>query len=328
LLPIGAAGTPRAREAAVTLLARGGWTPDSDQVLFAGNGRQAIAATIGALVPVGDRLGVEALTYPVVKGIAARLGITLVPLPMDEDGVTVEGISAAHRTTPLRAVYLQPALHNPLGTTMSAGRRADIGATLRSLDIWAIEDAIYGFLRDDLPPFALLAPERTVLVDSLSKRLAPGLSLGFTVPPAGLTERVATALRSGAWTAQRFAVEAATQWITDGTAATIARAKRQDAVVRQLIVRERLAEYTIHADPHAFHCWWALPDPWRADTFVAAAARRDIAITPAAAFTVGSAHAPNAVRLALASPGIDVLTSALDTLAALARRAPDDLGPE
>lgn len=328
LLPVGAAGTPRAREAAVALLARGGWTPDPDRMLFAGNGRQAIAATIGALVPVGDRLGVEALTYPVVKGIAARLGITLVPLAMDEDGVTVDGISAAHRTAPLRAVYLQPALHNPLGTTMSAGRRADIGEALRALDIWAVEDAIYGFLRDDLPPFALLAPERTVLVDSLSKRLAPGLSLGFTVPPAGLTERVATALRSGAWTAQRFSLEAATQWITDGTAATIARAKRQDAVVRQRIVRERLAGYTIHADPHAYHCWWALPDPWRADTFVAAAARHDIAITPAAAFTVGSAHAPNAVRLALASPGIDVLTGALDTLAALARRAPDDFGPE
>lgn len=328
LLPVGAAGTLRAREAALALLARGGWTPDPASLLFAGNGRQAIAATIAALVPVGERLGVEALTYPVVKGIAARLGITLVPLAMDADGLTSDAIRAAHHATPLRAVYLQPALHNPLGTTMPAQRRAELTETLRQLDIYGIEDAIYGFLREDLPPLALLAPERTVLIDSLSKRLAPGLTLGFTVSPASLTDRIAIALRSGAWTAPRYALDAATQWITDGTAATIAHAKRNDALARQQIIRERLAGFTIHADPHAYHCWWALPDPWRADTFVATAARHDIAVTPAAAFTIGPAHAPNAIRLALASPTTDTLMTALDTLAALARRAPDDLGPE
>jgi len=328
LLPVGAAGTLRAREAALALLARGGWTPDPASLLFAGNGRQAIAATIAALVPVGERLGVEALTYPVVKGIAARLGITLVPLAMDADGLTCDAVRAAHHATPLRAVYLQPALHNPLGTTMPAQRRAELTETLRRLDIYGIEDAIYGFLREDLPPLALLAPERTVLIDSLSKRLAPGLTLGFTVSPASLTDRIATALRSGAWTAPRYALDAATQWITDGTAATIAHAKRNDALARQQIIRERLAGFTIHADPHAYHCWWALPDPWRADTFVAAAARHDIAVTPAAAFTIGPAHAPNAIRLALASPTTDTLITALDTLAALARRAPDDIGPE
>jgi DNA-binding transcriptional MocR family regulator len=65
-----------------------------------------------------------------------------------------------------------------------------------------------------------------------------------------------------------------------------------------------------------------LPDAWRAETYVAAAAQRGIAITPAAAFTVGSGHAPNAVRLALGSPALNVLTPALQTLADLAREKP------
>ncbi|MFD4948382.1 PLP-dependent aminotransferase family protein, partial [Streptomyces sp. NPDC058409] len=46
---------------------------------------------------------------------------------------------------------------------------------------------------------------------------------------------------------------------------------------------------------------------------------------PAAAFTVGNNHAPNAIRLGLASPQTDVLSQALATLAELARSAPDDL---
>ncbi|MFH8635090.1 PLP-dependent aminotransferase family protein [Streptomyces lydicus] len=325
LRAVGAAGTAAARQAAATHLARGGWAPDPGRLLFAGNGRQALAAALATLVPAGERLGVEALTYPVVKGIAARLGVTLVPLAMDEHGLTPGALRAA---APLRAVYLQPTLHNPLGHTMPDSRRAELADVLAELDLYAIEDAIYGFLRDDLPPFAAHAPERTFVVDSLSKRLAPGLSLGFLTAPAGRTQDAAAALRSGTWTASRFALEAATRWMADGTAAAVEEAKRGDAAARQRLVAERLAGFRVRADPHAYHCWWELPEPWRADTFVAAAARRGIAVTPAGAFAVGTGHAPNAVRLALASPSHGALAEALGVLGELAHGSPEDTGPE
>ncbi|MGP3970408.1 aminotransferase-like domain-containing protein [Streptomyces sp. 6N223] len=330
LRPVGAAGTPAAREAAAALLARGGWRPDPDRVLFAGNGRQAIAAAVAALVPPGGRLGVEELTYPVVKGIATRLGVTLVPLAMDDDGLVPDAVAAAASAArPPHAVYLQPALHNPLGVTMPGTRRAGLAEVLRRHDIPAVEDAVYGFLRDDLPPLAALAPERTIVVDSLTKRLSPGLTLGFAVaPPGPRADALASALRTGGWAAPRFALDAAAQWIGDGTAAAIEAGKRQDAAARQRLAAERLAGFALRADARAYHCWWRLPDPWRAETFVAAAARQGIAVTPAAAFAVAPGRAPNAVRLALSSPPADALAAALDLLAALARRTPEDVGPE
>lgn len=124
---------------------------------------------------------------------------------------------------------------------------------------------------------------------------------------------------SGLCRAGGFALAAATEWMSDGTVAGLVRAKRRDAAERQRIAGEILHGYRLRADPQAYHCWWELPEPWRAETFVAAAARHGIAVTPAAAFTVGPAHAPNAVRLALAGPPIPLLTSALETLAGLAR---------
>ncbi|MEQ4208900.1 PLP-dependent aminotransferase family protein [Actinopolymorpha sp. B9G3] len=325
LRPVGAAGTPRARQAAAALVARGGWAPDPADLLFAGNGRQAIAAAIAALVPPGERLGVERLTYPVVKGIAARLGVTLVPLAMDEAGVIPDALAEG---PPLRAIYVQPTLHNPLGLTMPDKRRAALAAAIRQQGMYAIEDSIYGFLRQDLPPLAVLEPERVMVVDSLSKRVAPGLTLGFVVPPRRIATDVAAALRSGTWMATRFALDAATCWMNDGTVAAICEAKREDAAARQRIVADRLGAFDLRTDPHAYHCWWELPEPWRADTFVAAAARRGIAVTPAGSFTVSAGHVPNAVRLALASPPRDVLATALDTLAQLAGHAPEDSGLE
>lgn len=324
LRPVGAAGSPQARDAAASLLSRAEWTPQADHILFAGNGRQAIAAAISAVVPVGERLGVEAMTYPVVKGIASRLGVTLVPLPTDDKGLTPDGLRAAGL---LRAIYVQPSIHNPLGITMDTARRAEIARVLAERHMVAIEDSIYAFLHAaPLSPLAALAPEQVILVDSLSKRLAPGLTLGILAPPPAWTARVAAALRAGGWAAGGVALAAGTAWISDGTAATIEEAKRHDADARQGIMRQSLAGFDVQADPAAYHCWWRLPDPWRADTFVAAAARHGIAVTPAAAFTVGSGHAPNAVRLALSTPPVGVLAFALDTLAALARSSPEDTG--
>ncbi|NWF25711.1 PLP-dependent aminotransferase family protein [Streptomyces sp. PKU-EA00015] len=325
LRPVGAAGTSVARQAAAAHLTRAGWAPPPQQILFSGNGRQAIAAAIAALVPRGERLGVEPLTYPVVKSIAARLGVDLVPLAVDDNGVKPDALGAG---PPLRAVYLQTALHNPLGVTMPPQRRAEIAEALRLHEIYAIEDAVYSFLRNDLAPLAALAPEHTIVIDSLSKRLAPGLTLGFLVTPAHLTHALASSLRSGTWMTSGYALEAAVQWMTDGTAAAIEEAKRLDAQARQQIAADKLAGQAVRADPHAYHCWWELPEPWRAETFIAAAARRGIAITPAAAFTIGSAHAPNAVRLALASPATDTLAQALDTLVGLAKGGPEDSGLE
>ncbi|MFD7578606.1 PLP-dependent aminotransferase family protein [Kitasatospora sp. NPDC059817] len=296
-------------------------TPEiaGEELLFAGNGRQAIAAALSALVPPGHRLGVEALTYPVVKAVAQRLGITLVPLAVDEHGLLPDAVAAAHRAAPLRAVYVQPRLQNPLGGSLPYERTAALAEELRRLDLPAVEDAIWSFLRPERTALASLAPERTVLVDSLSKRLAPGLTTGFAVVPAALRERIAGALRSGGWTPSGFALEAAVRWIGDGTVAEVAAAKRADAVARQLLAREALAGQRVRADPCSYYLWWELPAAWRAETFVAVAARASIAVTPAAAFAADPRRSPSAVRVALASPPLPVLAQALETLARIAR---------
>ncbi|MEV0072495.1 PLP-dependent aminotransferase family protein [Amycolatopsis sp. NPDC050768] len=328
LHPVGAAGTKAVREAAAGLLSRGSWEPDPATVLVTGNGRQGIAAAISMFVPLGERLAVEALTYPVVKALATRLGAELVPIETDADGLVPAALEAAHAAAPVRALYVQPTLHNPLGPTMSPARRAELADTVRRLDLPVIEDGIYTFLRPDVEPLAALAPERTVFVDSLSKRVAPGLTAGFVVSPAAWTARLAGAVRSGGWGSTRFAMEAATRWITGGALAEVETAKRIDAAERATILDERLAGFTVVGDPAAYHRWWELPEQWRAETFVAAAARHGIALSPAASFAVLPGHAPNAVRLAVSAPPKETLAAALEVLATLAAGSPDDTLPD
>lgn len=324
LRPIGAAGTDVARARFAQFVAHGEWQPQPDELLFSGNGRQAIAAALSALVPAGGRLGVEALTYPVVKGLAQRLGIALVPLPIDDAGIIPSALADLHRVTPLRAVYLQPRAHNPLGISWPAHRRAELVEVLRASDLSVIEDAVWSFLAEPalgLGPLAAELPERTVLIDSLSKRLAPGLSVGFVVAASdALRSSVANALRSMATAPGAFALESAVRWLGDGTVTEIVKGKRADAAERQRLARELLAGQTLKSDESSYYVWWELPEPWRAETFVASAHAQGIAVTSGEAFAADPRSTPRAVRIALASPPLDVLGRALTTLREIAVR--------
>lgn len=325
---VDARGTAAARRAVAAFVARRTWTPDPDRVTFAGNGRQALAAALAALVPAGQRLGVEALSYQSVTGIASRLGIEIVPLPMDDHGLRIDALIAAHRRSAFRAIYVQPTMHNPLGHTMPLKRRRELISALRRLDVIGIEDHVYAFLIDDQWPLASLAPERVVMIDSLSKRVSPGMTLGWSVAPAPLVGPLADAIRAGSLVPSGLALELGVRWMGDGTVARLVTQKRRDAARRQRLLRKCCPRFTIRADARAYHAWLELPSAWRAESFTAAAAARGIAVAPAPAFAVGPGHAPNAIRVALASPPLDILADSLRQLNALAESSPSQAALE
>jgi len=317
------AGTQTARRISADFLSQNGWSAPAEQLVFTANGRQSIGAALSAIVPPGGRCGVEALTYPFIKGIAARLGVTLVPLAMDEHGVRPDAVQKASREAHLAALYIQPTIQNPLGMTMPGSRRTDLLRVVEKLGLTVIEDSVYGFL-DDVAPLAALAPDSCVVIDGLSKKVAPGLALGFIVPPPRLRESVMASVRSGGWTASGYAFAAAQRMMEDGTASELVRLKRADARRRQQLAAERLAGFEIQTNPKSYHLWLTLPPHWRSQTFVAAAARRDIALTPSSTFAVSPGHAPNAIRLALAAPPVDQLDAGLRTLAGMLRANEED----
>lgn len=311
-----------ARAALAPLVGSQSWMADPQGFAFTGCGRQSIAAAVSALVPVGGRLAVEAISYPLVKSLAVRFGVTVVPITTDEDGMVPDQLARAHRAGALSAIYVQPILHNPLGVTMSASRRRDIVRTAEKLGVFILEDLVYSFLAD-VPPLAAEAPDRCIAADSLSKRVAAGTALGWLWIPKDLRDRLAAVIRTGAWNVGPFALELGTRMMRDGTIAEIERLKRADANVRQTVVAECLEGFDVSADPRAYHAWLKLPDGWRSDAFATAAARAGVSLTPSSAFAMAAGHAPNAVRLALGLPPLADLHTALLRVQQLLRAGPD-----
>jgi DNA-binding transcriptional MocR family regulator len=111
--------------------------------------------------------------------------------------------------------------------------------------------------------------------------------------------------------------------IEDGLAARLGAGKRIDAAAWHALAREVLSGLDLKGDPRAYHLWLGLPDPWTPERFAMAAARDGVAVSPASAFAVGPEPAPYGVRLALGSPPMPRLETALRTLGRLVRDGDD-----
>jgi len=295
------AGLHRHREAGAAWVARAGLEARPEQIIVCNGAQHALAIALMALASPGDVVLAEALTYPVFKTLAALLHLKVVGLPLDDEGLRPDAFEAACKGGAAKFLYCIPTIQNPTATVMPESRRRKIAAIAQAHDVTILEDDIYGLLSKGRPlPLARHAPERTVYVTSLSKTLAPGLRIGFLAAPSRLVDRMVPALGATTWMAAPLMAELAARLIDDGTADALLERKRKEAAARQGMAARILAPLlATPADPHSYHLWFRLPEPWRGEDFASRARQRGVAVNPGEVFAAGAAKAPAAVRVCL-----------------------------
>ncbi|MBN3752186.1 PLP-dependent aminotransferase family protein [Paraburkholderia sp. Tr-20389] len=276
------------------------------------NGAQAgLAATVMALLRPGDVVAVDALTYPGFKVLADTFGLELASVPAAAQGPDLDALERLCKSRRVRAVYVMPTMHNPLGWVMSAHRRKQLVSIARRHGLLIIEDAAYAFLVDKPPaPLAALAPETTVYVSGLSKNVATGLRVGFVVAPPESMKAIEQAIRATTWNTPGVMTAIACAWLDDGTVKRLETEKRRDAKIRQAMAADVLAGLRCVRHPASYFVWLPLSEEVRADQVAAALMREHISVSTAEPYAT-SHHVPHAVRLALGSVELDVLRESL-----------------
>lgn len=295
-------------------LASRGLSVDPSGVLIVAGAQHGLAVTAMALLRPGDVVAADALTYPGMKVLAESLGLELVPVPPAEEGPDLKALEDICLKRRVRAVYVQPTVHNPLGWVMSLQQRQDLVVLARRHGLLIIEDAPYAYLDEcPPPPLAALAPELTVYVSGLSKSVATGLRVGFVAAPDGWIPRLERAIRATTWNTPGVMTAIACRWIEDGTVARLEREKRQDAMARQAVAAEVLRGWHYTGHPASYFLWLPLTEEIRADLVVGELLRQRISVSTAEPFST-TTHVPHAIRIALGSVSLDTLRLALATV--------------
>jgi DNA-binding transcriptional MocR family regulator len=275
----------------------GGVTRDR-LVIYPGS-QAAIFNILLAFVRPGDAVLTETLTFPGMKVAAARLGIRLIGVAMDGQGVLPDALAKAIKLHRPKAVYLTPTMHNPTTATMGKTRRREVADVLRDSKPFLIEDDAYGALDPSQQLLADLIPEKTFLTVSLSKCIAPALRVSFLLAPdsqAALELRAS--LHATCQMAPPLMVALVMEWLRTGEAAQIITAIREEAVGRQQLAARILRGYPFAAHAKGHHLWLSLADRWNRSHFVTELFRQGLAVVGSEAFAVGE-PLPHAVRLGL-----------------------------
>jgi GntR family transcriptional regulator/MocR family aminotransferase len=183
-------GDPRGNERLRTMLA--GWLTRTRGLRATPGDLVIVTGVAQALALLGQVLRARGTTRIAVEDPGSRgarlqlahWGLEPVPIPVDEHGLQVDVLVRSG----LAAAVLTPAHQFPTGVLLAPDRRRELvgWAAAGGLVIEDDYDAEHRYDRPPVPALQASAPDRIAYAGSTSKALAPGMRLGWLIPPRWL----------------------------------------------------------------------------------------------------------------------------------------------
>jgi DNA-binding transcriptional MocR family regulator len=220
----------------------------TDHLAVVGGAHDGIERVLEVHLRVGDRIAVEDPGYIGSLDLTRAMGLTPVPVAIDDEGPTPDGVAAA-LDRDVQAFLVVPRAQNPTGAALSDGRRRQLRELLdQHPGVLVIEDdhaaAVAG---PPLHPLADPSRERWAMVRSVAKGLGPDLRVAVLTGDEDTVARVQGRQRLGTgWVShllQAIAVDTWTRAVDDGVLDHAARtyAERRRALVDALAEHELTA---------------------------------------------------------------------------------------
>jgi GntR family transcriptional regulator / MocR family aminotransferase len=192
----------------------------------------------------------------------AHWGLLPRPVTVDADGLNVAELARSD----VAAVAITPAHQFPTGVVLSPERRRELldWAADGGLIIEDDYDAEFRYDRAPVPAMHASAPGRIAYAGSVSKTLAPGMRLGWLVPPPELYEDIVRAKHASDLGAPALPQLVLARLITSGgleqhiRQVRVRQRRRRDALLG--VLREQLPEARVQGIPAGLHLLVTFPD--------------------------------------------------------------------
>lgn len=287
-------GEPELRAALAARTSARGLATGPDDLLVTTGSQQALSLLATALIEPGDTVLVENPCYLAALQVFGFAGARVVAVPGDGHGVDPEALEELVVRERPKLLYTVPTFQNPTGRTLPRERRAAVVAVAARHGLWIVEDDPYGELRfegERVPWIASYpgAEDRTVLLGSFSKVMAPGMRLGWLRAPAELRRACAVAKQAADLHTPTVNQLAAARYLADSdldghvTRVAAVYRERRDAMLAGLA--EALPEGSHWDRPEGGMFLWArLPETYDTTALLPAVVRQEVAYVPGAPF--------------------------------------------
>jgi 2-aminoadipate transaminase len=303
----------------------------ADDIMIVSGSLQALDLVNQALLARGDTVIVEQESYQGALTRLTRLGVNVVGIPLDPDGMRMDALAATLAGLKARGVrpkyiYTIPTVQNPTGSIMPEARRAEM---LRLADAYGVpifEDDCYADLTwDGKRPRAIhaMAENGNVIhIGSFSKSIAPALRVGFVVAPWQIMAQMLalkTDAGSGALEQMVLAEYCAPHFSTHVPELTRGLRAKLDTLVEALNAQFGTAA-EFEAPKGGIFLWVKLPDNVDTLKLYQVALKDGVSINPGPEWSTDKAHSKSRLRLCFASPTHQEIREGIAVLADVCRR--------
>ena len=188
------AGHPPLKETIAEAMRAEGAPVGTDEILVTNGAQQGLELVFRTFVERGDAVIIEEPTYTGALTILSSLGARAVGVPLDDEGIRPDLLAIALERHRPRLLYLQPTFQNPTTRVMSERRRREVLELAYRHRCLIVEDDWAGDLRfegADLPSlYTLDRGQHVIYLSTFSKKLMPGLRLGWLAAPRRALERL------------------------------------------------------------------------------------------------------------------------------------------
>lgn len=226
--------------------------PTSEIVVSLG-GMEALYLVLSAIIDPGDEVVIFAPYYVnYVQMVRMNGGVPIVIDTKEEDGFSVDPDLFESRITDKTIAVIVNTPSNPTGAMIPKNVLEKIAAVAKAHDLYVIADEVYkSLVYGEEKHYSVLGVEgmreRTILIDSLSKRFAmTGWRLGWAIGPkslvAAMTKMQENVAACAALPSQYAAIEALSNR-TDVSYIRDAFVSRRDLIYKQINACERLSAH-------------------------------------------------------------------------------------
>jgi GntR family transcriptional regulator / MocR family aminotransferase len=242
----------------------------AQQVMITRGYQGALDLIIRTLLRSDDEVWLEDPCYHLAREALEASGTTLIPIPVDAEGLRVSnGVARAPRA---RLAVVTPSHQSPLGVALSLPRRLELLAWASETRAFVVEDDYDGefhYAGRALPALKSLdRNDRVLYAGSLSKVLFPGLRLGYLVLPEELLGDFAGTMRTGDAGPPAFEQRVMTAFMAEGHFARHLKRMRSLYAGRRLALARAIStvfgdRVTVDLQPGGMHLimrWGSRPD--------------------------------------------------------------------
>lgn len=291
---------------------------DPSNILITSGSLQGLQLISVCMLKRGSSVYTEAPTYLKSLQIFQSAGMNLHGVPMDNQGIKYWNIKDASIDSLL---YTIPTHQNPSGLVMSEGRRKEVLSFCQSRSLPLIEDDAYGQLWfDEKPPRAIKTYDTSgsvLYMGTISKTMAPGLRIGWTVGPEAVVERLGDVKMQTDYGASSVSQWMMTELFSSGDYDIYLEELRKELKARRdnaiSALEQNFSEMADWDKPSGgFYIWLKFKRRMPIDKIFAEALKRNVLLNPGNVYDYTE---NNAIRLSYAYANPDDMTRAVGILA-------------